>query len=163
MGYGYGPSGSTTKIAGGSNNLGFTESVNFILSNMTLPESKIKKMKPSLASLQKAFLSIPEKMDYSLGRLFNILDEEGQPMKVTDATTENFMKTNKNIAGIVDKSLDFFTKAKSTISSVLSRQKNNLNKYEPALSNMMNNITGITAGNAMATATGLSTGNTPSS
>lgn len=163
MGYGYGPSGSTTKLAGSSNKLDFSESVNFILSNMTLPESKVKKMKPTLANLQKAFLSIPEKMDYSLGRLFNILDEEGQPMKVTDATTENFMKTNKNIAGIVDKSLDFFTKAKSTISSVLSRQKNNLNKYEPALSNMMNNITGITAGNAMATATGLSTGNTPSS
>lgn len=153
MGFGFGPTQSATKTAS------FNDSVNFIMSNLSIPQDKLNSMRPKLADMRKAFMQIPDKMNMSIGRLFNLLDEEGQPMKVTDATNEAFIKTNSQIATIVDKSLGFFSKAKSKISSVLSRQSANLNNYESALSATMNNITGMTTANVMSVASGVSTGN----
>lgn len=156
MGFGLGM-GPTTQSS--VRTASFNESVNFIMDNLAIPQDKLNSMRSKLADMRKAFLQIPDKMDMSIGRMFNLLDEEGHPIKVTDATQEAFVKTNSNIASIVDKSLDFFSKAKSKISAVLTRQKSNLNNFEPALNTTMHNITGMTTANVMSVASGVSTGN----
>ena len=154
-GYGFGPSTTSTVTMGNS--------ITDLLGTLNISGDKFRVMKDQMTNVQKAMIKLPEMMDYSLGRMFNIMDENGKPMKITDATTTAFQKTNQNLATIVTKSHDFFSKAKTKITSVLSRQQSNLSNYEPALNNMMSNITGLTAGNAMATSAGLTDSSASSS